>query len=188
MGRVRYILLLLSVLGVALFSRYLLQSVEPHGVLLPAEMRHSLDYFVTDFSATVFTREGKPYYKLKANHIEHFPDDDTVTMQYPELQFLRESTLPWLASAQTGTVYLDRDVLYLKGNVVLNRDTTDINQHMRLTAQDVIVNLTKRTVDTKSEVHIEAKSSSITATGMHLDLIKGTFKLDANAKGVYVPH
>lgn len=187
MGRLRYILLLLVLLAVALFTRWLLQSVEPQGVALSPDQRHTPDYFVSDFAATVFDEAGKPYYKLKSNRMEHFPDDETVTLQFPEIQFLRESTLPWLMVANNGTVYQKRDVVELTGNVVLTREAANINQRMQLKTQAAQIDLTRKRLDTDSEVHIQAKSSNISAKGMHIDLIKGTLVLDANARGVYVP-
>ena len=187
MARWRYLVVLLVVLAIALFTRWLLQTVEPRGALVPAELQHVADYFVADFNATVFDPTGKPYYKLKASRVEHFPDDDTVHIQYPELEFLKESTLPWLASAQNGIVYLNRDVLSLQGNVVLTNKTADSNELMHLQTQEIQIDLTRRTAHSKDKVDIRAKNSTISATGMHLDLIKGTLVLDANAKGVYVP-
>ena len=188
MARWRYLVTLLAVLAIALFTRWLLQSVEPTGRMVPAELQHIPDYFVADFNATVFDSAGKPYYKLKANRVEHYPDDDTVHIQYPEIQFLKESTLPWLASAQTGIVYLNRDILTLQGNVLLANQTVDNNELMQLQTQEIHIDLTSRTVNTKAKVDIRAKNSTISATGMHLDLTKGRLVLDANAKGVYVPH
>ena len=188
MGRLRYIIVLLIVLGFALFTRWLLHSVEPQGPLTPRELRHTADYFVSDFAATVFNPNGKPYYKLKATQMEHYEDDNSVMMTFPEIQFLRESALPWIASAEGGSVDINKDVIYLKGNVLLRRDTTDIAQVMQLTTPRIRIDLTRKLVDTDAEVHIQAKSSTIAAKGMHLDLIKGTLILDANAKGTYVPH
>lgn len=187
MARWRYLIMLLVVLAIALFTRWLLQTVETRGPLVPAELQHIPDYFVSDFNATVFDPAGKPYYKLKANRVEHFPDDDTVHMQYPEIQFLKDSTLPWQASAQTGIVYLNRDVLALQGNVVLANQPANENELMQLQTQEIQIDLTRRTADSKVMVDILAKNSTISATGMHLNLTKGTLVLDANAKGIYVP-
>jgi lipopolysaccharide export system protein LptC len=187
MTRWRYLAVLLMVLAVALFTRWLLQSVEPHGPLVESDLQHIPDYFVADFNATVFDAAGKPYYKLKATRVEHYPDDETVHIQFPEIQFLKESTRPWLASAQSGIVYLQRDELYLQGNVLLANQTNDSNELLQLQTQEIVIDLTKRTVNTKDKVYIRAKNSTISATGMHLDLTKSTLVLDANAKGVYVP-
>jgi lipopolysaccharide export system protein LptC len=187
MTRWRYLVVLLAVLAIALFTRWLLQSVEPHGPQVAGELQHIPDYFVADFNATVFDAAGKPYYKLKATRVEHYPDDETVHIQYPEIQFLKESTRPWLASAQNGIVYLNRDELYLQGNVVLANQTANSNELMQLQTQEIAIDLTRRTANTKAKVDIRAKNSTISATGMHLDLTKSTLVLDANAKGVYVP-
>jgi LPS export ABC transporter protein LptC len=187
MGKLRYILLLLSVLAVAVFTRWLLTTLTPQGRQLPVEMRHVADYFVSDFHATIFDQNGKPYYKLKATHMEHFADDETVAMQFPEIEFLREAELPWTVVADSGTVYQDRDILLLKGKVTITHAAASETQRMLLLTRDLRIDLQNKIADTDAEVHVQAKSSNIEAKGMHLNLINNTLVLDANARGTYVP-
>lgn len=187
MGKLRYILLLLIVLAIAAFTFWLRDSLMPQGRQLPAEMRHVADYFVSDFHATIFDQQGKPYYKLKASHMEHFADDETVAMQFPEIEFLREAELPWIAVAESGTAYQDRDILLLKGKVTITHAAASENQRLTLTTQDLRIDLQKKIADTKAEVHVQTKSSTIMAQGMRLNLINNTLILDANVRGTYAP-
>ncbi len=187
MGKLRYILVLLIVLAIAVFTHWLLGTVTPEGKQLPAEMRHVADYFVSDFYATIFDQHGKPYYKLKASHMEHFADDETVALQYPEIEFLRDAEQPWTAVAESGTLYQDRDILLLKGKVTITHAAVSENQRLTLTTQDLSIDLQKKIADTKAEVHAQTKSSTIMAHGMHLNLTNNTLVLDANVRGTYAP-
>ena len=187
MGKLRYILLLFIVLAVAAFTFWLRDNLTPQGKQLPTEMRHIADYFVSDFQATIFDHQGKPYYKLKAHHMEHFADDETIAMQYPEIEFLRVAEPPWIAVADAGTVYQARDILLLKGKVTITYAPASENQRMVLTTQDLSIDLQSKLAETKAEVHIQTKSSTIMAKGMHLNLSKNTLVLDANVRGHYAP-
>ena len=94
---------------------------------------------------------------------------------------------PWIAVADAGTVYQARDILLLKGKVTITYAPASENQRMVLTTQDLSIDLQSKLAETKAEVHIQTKSSTIMAKGMHLNLSKNTLVLDANVRGHYAP-
>ena len=70
MSKAHYIFILVIVLAIALFTRWLLSSVEEPLIGIPPEARHDPDYFLTEFRATVLDKKGLPIYRLAGDRID----------------------------------------------------------------------------------------------------------------------
>lgn len=187
MNKARYILVLVAVLVLATFTRWLLTSVEEPGRVTPPEARHDPDYFLENLRATVYDKGGIANYRIDAEYLEHFPDDDSMELRKPHIEDLRDPKQPWVVTANTGTAYENIQTLYLRGNVVILRSGPSAGQQIRLDTEELRIDFVGRQASTAHEVKITGKNSKITATGMTVDLQAGQMTLLSEAWGRYVP-
>lgn len=187
MSKSRYIILLFVVLLLALFTRWLLRSVETPPASSAQQNRHTPDYFLTNFTSTLYDNQGTATYNIQAIRMVHYPDDNTHELSNPEFSYLPENDSPWIAISDSGTIYADQELIHLNGDVTIRQTSKQLPVPMVLNTQDLRINLDKKTADTKAKVKITGNKSVVTATGMHLDMDKGIMILKSKARGHYAP-
>ena len=187
MNKIRFIIVLLAVLLLASFTRWLLTSVEEPARKITPEARHDPDYYLANFSATMYSRDGSPHYRLEAEYLEHFPDDDTMELRKPHIEYLLNPQQPWIASARAGTAYQNAQTLHLRGDVIIERRATGTEQPLTLATPELRIDFANRQASTDHVVNITGKNSKITAKGMLVDLRAGQMTLLSEAWGRYVP-
>lgn len=187
MTKIHYILVLIVVLAIALISRWLLTTVEaPSGRLAPEE-RHDPDYFLENFKITIFQPNGAPAYHVKAQHLNHYPDDDTMAMKNLRVEYLGETNQTWITTANEGTAYENIEVMHLNGDVQIHRETALPEHAYTVSTEALRIDFPKKHASTEAQVKIVSKNSSIDAKGMVVDLEAGQMTLLSEARGHYVP-
>jgi len=187
MNKFYYLLVLIVVLAIALISRWLLTTVEtPTGRVAP-EARHDPDYFLENFKITVYQPNGAPAYHLDATHMNHYPDDDTMTMQNLKLDYRDDENQTWITTANNGVAYQNIEVMQLDGDVRIHRQTPKPDQAITITTTSLRIDFPNKHASTEAEVKIFDKNSTITAKGMDVDMAAGHLTLLSQARGHYVP-
>lgn len=188
MNKLYYLLVLLAVLAIALVSHWLLTTVETPSSRVAPEERHDPDYYMVNFKITVYQPNGKPAYHLIAAHMNHYPDDDTMTMQTLKLDYLDEKNQNWVATADKGVAYQNIEVLQLDGKVHIEVQSTEPGQSISIATDSLRIDFPKKRASTDANVKIFDKNSTITAKGMDLDMTAGHLSLLSDARGHYVPN
>lgn len=187
MNKFYYLLVLIIVLAIALISRWLLTTVEaPTGRVAP-EARHDPDYYLANFKITVYQPDGTPAYHLNGAHMNHYPDDDTMTLQMLRIDYLDDENQTWITTANEGTAYQNIEVMHLTGDVQIHRQTQLPEQTITVSTDALRIDFPNKRASTDAEVKIVGKNSSITAKGMDVDLAAGQLTLLSEARGHYVP-
>ena len=187
MNKFYYLLVLIVVLAIALISRWLLSTVEtPTGRVSP-EARHDPDYFLQNFKVTVFQPNGAPAYYLKAEYMNHYPDDDTMDLKMLRIDYLDANKQTWITTANKGTAYKNIEVMQLAGNVHIFRQTQEPDKAITVTTESLRIDFPNKHASTEAKVKIVGKNSTIDARGMDVDMATGHFSLLSNARGHYVP-
>ncbi len=187
MSKLRYILIFVIVLLITIFTRWLLTSVEEPAQPDTAAVLHHPDYFISNFNATLYDAKGKPNYKLIASHLEHFPDDDSMHIQTLQMEYIDTGNQKWLTTAKHGVAYKEIEVLHLRDDVKVIRDSTNQNNVITLYTNTLKMDSVKRVASTEDEVKIVGKNSTIVATGMLIELDAGKVTLNAKARAEYAP-
>lgn len=187
MGKLRYILIFIIVLLITIFTRWLLTSVEEPTRPDDAAALHHPDYFISNFNATLYDANGKPNYRLNASHLEHFPDDESMHMKNMQLEYTDSGNQQWLASSKKGVAYKDIEVLHMRDDVRVTRNTAIQNNAITLYTNTLMMDSIKRIASTEDEVKIVGKNSTIVATGMLIELDAGKLTLNAKARAEYAP-
>jgi len=187
MNKLYYLLVLVVVLVITGISIWLRQRVEtPPGQVAP-EVRHDPDYFLENFNITVYQANGTPAYNVDAAHLNHYPDDDTLSFRKLKIAYRDDQQHDWTTTADTGTALQNIQVMHLNGNVRIQRQTRKSDQEFTITTDTLRIDFPNKRASTESEVKIVSKNSTIQAMGMNVDLAAGQLTLLSEARGHYVP-
>ena len=188
MGKFHYIIVLLVVLIIATLTYRLSTSIEHTTDTVDPTLRHDPDYFITNFEATMYDQSGNANYLITAQHLEHFPDNDSIEAQQLMVQYYDTTKQLWQASSSNATGYKNIEILNLSGDVKIERKTDNPDKNLKLETDELEINFKLKQASTDTKVKIIGKNSTINATGMDIDLEKGTLALRSQARGRYVPY
>lgn len=184
MGRTQYILLAV-VLALAGFSIWMLSVVNVPRPGAPPGPRHIPDYYLDHFTATAMGQDGKPVYRLTADHLDHYPDDDLKVITRLHLEWYRRGLPDWTVDAERGRILDHNRLVLLKGRVVMIRAATAEAAPIRLQTRDLTIHPGEKYGETDAAVTIDSGPNRIQATGMHVYLDEGRVELLANVRGHY---
>lgn len=184
MGRTQYILLAV-VLALAGFSIWMLSVVNVPRSGAPPGPRHIPDYYLDHFTATAMGEDGKPLYRLMADHLDHYPDDDLKVLTRLHLVWYRPGLPDWTVDADRGRILDHNRLVLLKGSVVMVRSATAGAAPIHLQTRDLSIQPGKKYGETKAVVTIDSGPNRIRATGMRIYLDQGRIELLAKVRGHY---
>ncbi len=187
MSKLYYIIVLIVVLTIATLTYKLSSSIDKSPETADPSLRHDPDYFISVFNATRYDKSGTASYNLSAQHLEHFPDNDTIEVQHPVVKIFDKTEPVWQASSTNGVGYKNTEILHLSGNVKIERQSPNPDQRLLLETDKLHIDFTKKHARTDSKVKITGKNSTINAIGMDVNLENGTLTLKSQARGHYVP-
>lgn len=187
MSKLHYIIVLIVVLVIATLTYQLSTSVDETTETADPNLRHDPDYFISEFKATMYDPAGKANYRLTAEHLEHFPDDDTVEAEKLKLEYIDPSQQLWQVTAEHAVGYENTEILDMSKNVRIVLEATNPDKNLVLTTDKIRVDIPKKLATTDARVKIVGKNSNINATGMDINLENGTLTLRSQAQGQYVP-
>ena len=102
MGKLHYIIVLIVVLIIATLTYKLSTSFEQAEDTADPNLRHDPDYFIKDFTATMYDKSGAASYYMTAQYLEHFPDNDTIEAKQIMVQYFDVDRQVWQAEGREG--------------------------------------------------------------------------------------
>ncbi len=188
MSKLHYIILLIVVLAIATLTYKLSTTLEDTVEVTDPKLRHDPDYFIGDFVATMYDNKGLASYFIKANYLEHFPDDDTIKITDLKINYHDKQKQTWVTTSKDGIGYENIEVLHLSGDVKIENQPENPDKKLVLLTDQLRIDFKARQATTDSKVKILGKNSTINANGMDIDLDTGTLHLKSQARGHYVPN
>ncbi len=187
MGKLHYLTALLLIILLAIASGWVFESIDKNPILSKKKIRHNPDYFLKNFTATTMDTSGKPAYKVKATHLDHYPDDDSVKMQQPFFTFYEQHKKAWTVYANEALVLQKKDQIYLTGNVILKQvRSAKSPQPIRLTAEQLTIEAKRNLVHTRSKIKLYKGKSTIQAIGLRADMSKKSIEFLSQTRSHYV--
>ena len=188
MGRLHYLTALLLIILLAVVSGWIFDSIEKSPILTKEKVRHDPDYFLKNFTSTTMDDTGKPAYQVKAHHLEHYPDDDSMKLQQPLFSFYKDKTKTWTAQANEALVLNNSEIIHLKGEVVLRKvlNPAENNEPFFLTAEQLTIEPERNIAHTKSKIKLNKGTSYIQADGMRADMKNNKIEFLSNTRSHYV--
>lgn len=180
----RLLLLLLIVLLSGL-SGWLLDNLTEQDKEKQARPRHDPDFFMENFTVTAMNTTGTPRYKLSADKMKHYPDDDTSELSRPHIIVFRAQTPPWIIDANRGWISANGELVLLIGNVKVNRKASAETRAMSLTTEELRLRPNDDYAETDKAVTIVSGKDVTRAIGMRAYLKEGRLQLLSSARGKY---
>ncbi len=179
------ILLLLVMVGL---TGWWLEEVDDEQRPKSEEQRHDPDYYMENFIRTEMGETGEPKNQLRARFMQHFPDDDTVELEEPWLEFYKPGGRTWYVNAERGWVTSGFEVVLLYGEVRIWQ-WNDAGAHsVEIITRDLKVLPEEEYAETDMPTTILTPRSKTTAIGMRAKLQNSKLELLDEVKTHYDPH
>jgi lipopolysaccharide export system protein LptC len=179
---------LLLLLGLAGGSYYLAEisrrlAVEP----TDRKARHEPDYFVEGLVLTRVNAEGDPAFRLSAERMVHYPDDESIAYTRPVVVSLDPAKPQMRVVADTGTSTADGIETHLRGDVLMTREAGDGDPPMTVRTDYMIIYSDTEIARTDRPVEIDRGGSILTGVGMEFDNAARSLTVDSRVRGTWQP-
>jgi len=124
------------------------------------------DYYVEDFAATRFGKDGSVIQQLAAKKLTHYPEGIPTEVIAPQLVNTQPGAAPMHVRADTGILSPDNENVYLQGNVVGVRDA--IAGHSKLTITTEYLHITPKNEQAETNKRVTIVDDNGTHTGVSL--------------------
>jgi lipopolysaccharide export system protein LptC len=172
--------------GLAGFSYYLAELSDR--IERPAtdpRVTHEPDYFVEGFAVTRMNANGEPVFRLSAERLVHFPDDDSSEMVQPRLVSL-DPTRPLVTlSAERGRADSGAEATHLYDAVRLVRAGARDDPPLQIDTDYVLILYRENIARSDREVRISQGGSSLTGVGMEFDNAARVLTVQSQVRGVW---
>lgn len=185
MSRLQILIVLAVVLLIVAYGNWLVSTFQTTTGMGPREVRHEPDFFIEEVTSTMMNAEGKPLYRLHAAVVNHYPDDKSLVLNAPRMEYYRPQLPPWTAESEAGRVYDEGRQIFLDGKVTMRRPAEDKQPATELLTRDLLVLPEDDYAETTASVKISSGASKLKGTGMRVYLEEGRLELLANGEGVY---
>jgi lipopolysaccharide export system protein LptC len=180
-------LLLLAALG--LFTFYLSQVADRDQARKPARkvLSSEPDYFVERLALLGMNERGDPSFRLEAQRLQHFPDDDTTLFEEPVIVSLDAARPRITVTADRGRLTSGGDEAHFSGNVIVTRAATETAAPLRADTDYAVVVPDRDIVRTDRPVTIVQGGSRLTGVGMEIDNRTRQLRVDSQVRAVVLP-
>ncbi len=172
------------VLLLAFLSLWLNQLTHRPTVMDNGGFGHDPDYIVEHFDALTFNTTGQPQYRLSAERMTHYMDDDTTVLEQPFLQ-LQDKTTPTDIRALRAQISGDGQLVHFLNQVHIVRAAPDGKAPITLNTEYLKVAPEQRTMYTNHPVTLRQGASVITASGLNADDRQRLLSLFGEVRGLY---
>lgn len=187
-SRARYWLPLLPLLGLLGVTYWLNQLVQPEPAKPDSSKRHDPDAIMENFSAIKLNEQGTPRFIMAAKKMQHYPDDDSTTLEMPRLTTLSADRPPIHTTAKRGLVSSKGDEVFLHDDVKVLREASTAQDELTLRTEYLHVIPDKDLANTDRAVTIVDAHNTVHATGLEMDNKARTLKLLSQVRSEHVPN
>ena len=183
----RGLLPLLAIALAAAASWWLYQQVASEHARLEGRQRHDPDAFADDIDLRTLNARGKLEHRLRAKRMEHYPDDDSTSLDTPYLELYRPREPTWRVRAQRGWVSSGGTEILLEGEVDVQRDGKARLRPVHLTTSKLRVFPDRDYAETDVAVNYRTTDLEVRSLGMRAHFDTGQVELPARVRAVYQP-
>ncbi len=148
---------------------------------------HNPDYTMENFTITTMDAAGKPEQRLQSVRMAHYPDDDSTEFARPHITIFRDNKAPWEIYGERGWMSADRELILLRGDVLIENPQAPPQSRLRLVTRDLRVLTGEETAVTEQPVTITGQTSLTHGTGMRAYFKDGRLQLLSKVRGTYAP-
>jgi lipopolysaccharide export system protein LptC len=161
---------------------WLNQQVHPTANESGSNKRHDPDLIVSKLVATTLNEQGAPHFILSALKMVHYPDNDSTSLDNPQLSSLYPDQPPVYTSARHGEVSSKGNDVFLRDDVKIVRAANTTQSEMTLATTYLHAVPDLGLMDTDRPVTMMDAHNIIHAVGMTFDNKARVMKLLAQVK------
>lgn len=148
---------------------------------------HEPDYFVEGLALTRLNPSGQPVFRMSADRMVHFPDDDSSEFQNPLLVSLDPARPLVTLRAERGRATSGGEQTHLYDAVRLTRAAAGGRPPLQVDTDYVLLLPQQDIARTDHPVRITQGDSSLTGVGMEFDNAARVLKVQSRVQGVWAP-
>lgn len=145
------------------------------------------DAYMRDVTFVHYDHQGLQESTFYSPSMLHYPKKDTAVLQKPKLIARGENALIWVITANTGIAQNHARVIYLKGDVRIERKNTATQKITVLTTTALVAYPKEKYMVTQEPVVVTQPGSVIRGTGFAANLASGEIRLLSQTESVYEP-
>lgn len=186
-SRARYWLPLVPLLGLLGATYWLNQQVRSGSAKPDSSKRHDPDAIMENFSAIKLNEQGKPRFIMAAKKMQHYPDDDSTTLEVPRLTALSAERPTIHIIARQGNVSSKGDEVFLHNDVEVLREASAQQEELTLHTEYLHIIPDRDWADTDRAVTIVDAHNTVHAKGLEMDNKARTLKLLSQVRSEHAP-
>lgn len=159
----------------------------PDAATVDAAPANDPGYAARDAEVIETGDDGRPRYRLRAELIEQAPNDLTITLTHPVLNYTDAKGGDWRASARSGSVPPDRELVQLAGDVQLTGRLAGGAEPAQVTTSRLSFDTQREVALTDAPVTIDWSGHRLVARGLRADLKAETLRLESAVHGRFLP-
>jgi lipopolysaccharide export system protein LptC len=176
---------LLLLLALAAASLWLERAVQAPEYDKSGKTRHDPDFIAEDFGITKMDAAGKPEYILSAEHMQHYPDDESTSVVAPRLEQRHDNANPVVIRADRGLIAKSGEEASFYGNVVVVREAGRGQSELRVQTEYLQVVPDRDLARTDKPVIIIEGRSRLSGVGMEFNNKTRQFALQSQVRGTF---
>jgi len=161
------------------------QKVQPLGAGRDTSGRHNPDFVIENFTATRMGLDGAQRYAVTAKKMVHYPDDNSSTLEFPQLTHFDPEKASVTIRANEGTLSNNGEHAYMNGDVRIHRPAYAEHEELGLVTSYLHVIPEQGFAETDREVTMTSGNSVVKAVGLEFNNQSRTLKLLSNVRGTY---
>lgn len=146
---------------------------------------HEPDYFVEKLALTRLDKAGNPVFRMSAERMLHYPDDDSSEFERPVLVSLDPGKPLVTLRAERGRATSGGQQTHLYDAVQLTRAAQAGDPALRIDTDYVLLLPDENLARTDRPVHIAWGESTLTGVGMEFDNAARVLKVQSKVRGVW---
>lgn len=139
---------------------------EPESDMVERNPSHKVDYYLRHFSVLSLTNTGTTKQKLRADHLQHFADDDSTELTVPNITMFSPNKPDLHITSDTGYISADGELVLLNGAVNIYREAAKDKAALVIDTQNLRIQLANDFAETDEYVKIVSGKSTVEGTGL----------------------
>ncbi len=175
-------LMVLALALLAIWSVWWLRRLQTTPARGPAATAHRIDYTMESFAVTAMDADGKPLYRMFADGMTHYADDDSSEFSHPHVEYIVKNSTQMHLSGEQGWMAAQGSEIHLLGAVRMDGYA---KQPFTLLTRDVIFKPDDSLVETAAAAVLTSGGMHVSAIGVRVHINQKSVQLLAKVQGRY---
>lgn len=143
------------------------------------------DAYLSGVVIQQFNDKGQLIHSIQGDQVRHLPNNGTTLIDAPVLTLFRDGKAPITATARSGEIEPEHDILWLREDAVV---FNQIDRRFRVESSYLKISPKQKRAETDADVVLYQPIGATYATGMTANLATNQLQLHHAVRGTYEPN